>query len=256
VASWCVCNVQHGPLQSSKLRLALAYALDRQAIVNEPPHHRTAAFIPLPLIYTQQQAVITNRQREKAKLLFDEALQELHINPSKFPSLTLIRANNEVRQAMAKTIVSQWREVLGITVYTEGCDFRDLFSRMTKGNYQLGLMMWRNCVADPLYTLNAFKDSGEEINFSKWENARYQQLLDQAILEVDLKRKNNLMDAAEAILIDQMPVIPIAYETELFSRAEYIEGAIVSKIGNLDFKYVKIKKKLQNIEKIAIYRSS
>lgn len=73
--------------------------------------------------------------------------------------------------------------------------------------------------------------------------------------EVDIKRKTKLMKEAEAILIAQMPVIPIAYEAELFSRAEYIEGAIISKIGNIDFKNVRIKKR-NNIEKIEFFRSS
>lgn len=44
---------------------------------------------------------------------------------------------------MAHAIVSQWKEILGITVHTEGYDFRDLFTKMTQGNYQLRLMMWR-----------------------------------------------------------------------------------------------------------------
>jgi len=50
-------------------------------------------------------------------------------------------------------------------------------------------------------------------------------------------------------------VIPIAYEAQLFSRAESIEGTVVSQNGNIDFKYVRIKKKPQNIEKITVYRS-
>lgn len=254
VASWCVCNVQHGPLHSVKLRLALAYALDRQAIIRSA-QDRTPAFSPLPLIYAGRSAPFTSKQRKKAKILFEEALQELGVDRNKWPSLTLIHANNEVRRAMAEAIVSQWQDVLGITIYTEECDFRDLFTKMTKGNYQLGLMMWRNCVDDPLYTLNAFKDSTEEMNLSKWEDARYQQLLDQVIREMDLKKKKGLMNAAEAILIDQMPVIPIAYEAQLFSRAESIEGTVVSQNGNIDFKYVRIKKKPQNIEKITVYRS-
>jgi oligopeptide transport system substrate-binding protein len=239
---WCACNVQQTALQSPKIRLALAYAIDRDQLINRSSSDRISAYTPLPLVHTQHLQTFTGKERELAPILFQEGLEELGIGIDKWPSLTLIHANNEVRFEIASNLVKQWKEVLGITVHLEAHAFKDLFAKMTTGNYQLGMMMWRAWVDDPLYTLNAFKHSTEEINFSKWENHEYQQLLDRCNQEINPKQRKALQSAAESILIKEMPVIPITYEAESFHRREYVEGKFLSKMGNLDFKYVSINK--------------
>ncbi len=239
---WCSCNVQRFPFQSSKLRLALSYALDRQEIVALFPQDRMPAFTPLPLCHTRSQAPYKEKEREKANLYFEEGLQELGIEREEWPSLTLVYPNNIVRQVTAEAMVRQWEEVLGITVHTKGYAFRDLFFKMRTGDYELGMILWRPLVDDPLYTLNAFKYASEEINFSKWENRKYQQVLDQIVLEGNSNKKEKLLRQAETILEREMPVIPISYEAEFFSRAEHVEGVVLSKIGNIDFKSLHIRR--------------
>ncbi len=239
---WCSCNVQYKLLKSRTLRLALSYAIDRQAIVNEYANDRVAAFSPLPYIHTQYRKTITQKERQKAKQLFEKALQELGMRKEEFPSLTLIHTNNDVRNKMAATLAQQWKEVLGITIQAQGYDFRDLFTKITQGDYQLAMTMWRTWVDDPLYTLNTFRKANETVNLSKWENKKYQRLLDQYYDVTDDEQKEKLLLAAESILIKEVPVIPIYYETDLCAYNEYIDGVLVSKIGNIDFKYVSIKK--------------
>lgn len=234
---WCCCNVQQFPLHSSKIRLALAYCLDRQAIANQLSEGRTPAFSPLPYIHVQQQRP-HDWNRERALSLFEEGLQELGIHRKEWPVLKLIYANNEIRREIAANIVKQWREVLGIKVHIEGCEFRDLFTQMSQGQYQLGLMMWRAWVDDPLYTFNAFNFAADEINFPKWEHPSYQKIIERAIQETDLKTKKEHFRSAETLLIEEMPVIPIIYESELYMKAEGIKGEAISKVGNIDFRYV------------------
>ncbi len=237
---WCSCNVQQFPLQSSKLRLALAYAIDRQAIANKLPHIRVPAFTPLPFVHAEQQDSLA-WSSERAVSLFEEALQELGLTRKTWPSLKLIHANNEVRKEIATDIVCQWKEVLGIQIHTEALEFRDLFHQMTQGHYQLGLIIWRALVDDPLYTLNSLKSARDEINFPKWESTHYQELIERAWLETDREKRHHQLAEAEAFLIREMPIIPLVHEVELYMKAPGVEGEIVSKTGNFDFKYVKTK---------------
>jgi len=240
---WCSCNMQQFPFQSLKMRLALSYSLDRQAIAHQMPNDCIPAFSPLPLIHAQHQDSFARDKHEQALLLFEEALKELGVSRGQWPVLTLIHANNPIRQEMALAVVRQWQEVLGITVRAQAYDFRDLFAKMTKGQYQLGMIMWRPLADDPLYTLNVFKSSAEDINWSKWESSSYQRLLDRANRETNIGKRKKIAKAAETILIKEMPVIPVVHEPELFSRREHVEGVCFSRIGNIDFKNVSIKPK-------------
>jgi oligopeptide transport system substrate-binding protein len=238
---WCACNVQQFPLQSTKIRLALAYAVDRKAFIH-PSVDRLPAFTPLPRIHSQYHHAFTEEEREQAPKLFKEGLEELGIRRGQWPVLTLIHVSNDVRRDIASTLVKQWKEVLGITVRLEAHDYRSAFAKMTTGDYQLGLTMWRTWVDDPLYTFNSFKHRVEAMNFSKWENAKYQQLLNSCTQETCLERRNRLLSTAESILVGEMPVIPVVYEAELFHRGEHVKGEFFSKIGNVDFTYVSINK--------------
>lgn len=236
VVCWCACNVQTFPFQSIKLRQALSYALDRRAIIEQLSLDKTPALSPLPKTHTQYISGNERSDPEKAQALFKEVLEELG-GVTKWPILTFIHGTNEIRKEIAHLIVQQWKEVLGITVRTEGYDFRDLFHKMTKGNYQLGMMMWRSYVDDPLATLNSFKHASEDLNFSKWANTDYQKLLDQADQEQNFIQRLHILSQAESLLIQEMPVIPICHEMEIFSRAQSVDGIFFSRSWNIDFKY-------------------
>lgn len=242
VACWCSYNVQQFPFQSKKLRLALSYALDRQAIIDRLSLDRIPAFSPLPFFHAGHLMAQTKKDQERARILFEEALHELNLKSSKFPPLTFLHANNEVRKEIANAITQQWKEILGITVQAQACDFRELFSKTTSGNYQLSMIMWRTYIDDPLYTLNAFRHADDEINFPNWENTEYQQLLAQIEIEQDSHQKKHLLASAESILVREMPIIPICYEIECFARRNHIKGAYPTKFGNIDFKHVFISK--------------
>jgi oligopeptide transport system substrate-binding protein len=57
--------------------------------------------------------------------------------------------------------------------------------------------------------LNAFKNAKDPINLAKWEDPHYQQILDRAERETNLKIRKSYYLQAEEILLEEMPVIPI-----------------------------------------------
>jgi oligopeptide transport system substrate-binding protein len=60
-----------------------------------------------------------------------------------------------------------------------------------------------------MYTLNAFRDTKEPINLSKWEKTEYQQILHFAEREINLQKRQSYYLQAEELLLDEMPVAPI-----------------------------------------------
>ncbi len=238
---WYVFNVQQFPFQSRKIRQALAYAINRQAIIDRLAYEGQPTFTPLPFGVSQCSNCFNDGDTVQAKALFEEGLADLGITRDQLCPITLIHTNNELRTQMALTIAEQWKQVLGVKIYTSSCDFKDLFKRMTKGEYQIGSMSWKSWINDPAFTLNAFEYGDEDINFSKWENADYQQLLQRAKYGVQLDEKEKALVEAERILINEMPVIPIFHEVEPFIRKSTVEGIHLSPTGNIDFRYAYIK---------------
>lgn len=75
----------------------------------------------------------------------------------------------------------------------------------------MGMMNWVPALDDPIYTLNAFKSSQDEINFSKWEDLNFQRLVDLSEQEVNPFQRSYYLMKAEEILIHDMPAIPLFY---------------------------------------------
>ncbi len=244
--SWCLFNTQSFLFQSCKIRQALSMAIDRQKIRDLLSYDASPAFTPLPLAHTQHPELCIHTKDNEAVALFEEGLKELGVSRHQLHSLTCIHANNALRTDIALAIAQQWKQTLGITIDLQGYNFQELFSKLTQGNYQIGIMSWKPLINDPLYSLNIFRYSSEEINFSKWEHREYQQWLDLADDERDPQKRKSFLKEAEAILIQEAPLIPLFYEETLqFMRKNPQIGHSVTE--NIDFKYFKVRKNKKGI---------
>ena len=127
----------------------------------------------------------------------------------KFPVIPLIHLEGSIRNKVAVFVKQQWESAFGIKCQIDSLEWTVLFSRMTEGDFLVGGMGWQPWVNDPIYTLNAFKNEKDPINLAKWEDPHYQQILDLAERETNLKQENPHYLQAEEILLEKMPVIPV-----------------------------------------------
>jgi oligopeptide transport system substrate-binding protein len=203
---WYVFNSQKFPFNNKKLRQAFAMAIDRsklQALFNVTP-----SVTPMPPLHTQL-GVNSLDNLEKAKTLFQEALKEMDICLLKFPIIPLIHSEGPIRNKVAAFVKQQWEDAFGIKCQIDSLEWSVLFSRMTEGDFLVGGMNWQPWVNDPIYTLNAFKNAKDPMNLAKWEDIYYQQILELAERETNLKTRKSYYLQAEEILLEEMPVIPI-----------------------------------------------
>ena len=235
---WCVFNVKVFPLNHIKIRQALAAAICRQEIIQALSTDLIPARSPLPLEHSQFKKNY-EENKMKARALFDEALEEIGIKKENFPILTLICLKGNIRESTAMMLKKQWEECLDIYCRIESYDRYALFDKMTQGDYQIGGMTWKSLFNDPIYTLNAFRYQDDLINFSKWENHEYQNVLDTANMEGDLPKRNVYFAKAETILIEELPLIPLYYEFENFIKNDNLEISLSA--AHIDFKWVSIK---------------
>jgi len=238
---WCVFNTQRFPFDHLKLRRALAYAINRDEIVKSLPMETIPAISPLPLEHSQfSQKTGLNGKQKLAKKLFKEALGELGLTKETFPLLTIAHIRGTIREKIPKAIAKQWQEVLGISCRIENYEFEVHFPKMIKGDFQIGMMGWAALIDNPVYTLTAFRDRSSRVNFSKWENQKYQQLLDFAEQAIDEEKRRGYLKEAEQILIEEYPVIPITHQPHEYAYKDRLKGVLCLQTGSVDFKWASV----------------
>ncbi len=218
---WHAFNCQKPPFNNKKMRQAFALAINKQelaAILNARP-----ANSPLPDRHSQVTSPsISSINLDKAKNLFQEGLLELNLTHENFPLIILIHLKGSARNIVSEFIKHQWEIIFGIKCKSESLEWNALFSRMTQGDFDLGGITWTPWVNDPMYTLNSFRNSSESINFSKWENSQYQEILCLAEKEIDLGKRQVYYMQAEKILLDELPVALVSsMKTQSFKKKNF-----------------------------------
>ncbi|NDD58501.1 MAG: peptide ABC transporter substrate-binding protein [Chlamydiae bacterium] len=236
---WCVFNTSSFPFNNLKLRQALSLSINRQVLVESICYDALPASTPLPLAHTMNhdpKEVVGNQ--EKAKILFEEALDELRLTRKNFPVLNLVYSNSNIRESSSLFLAQTWQRLFQINCQVVGYEFHSCLNKMMKGDYQIGTLFWQSLIDNPLYTLNAFKENDHEINFAKWSNSQYISLLDQAQKEVDPLLRIKFLAEAERILIREKPVLPLFYEKERNLKKPHLKNVCYSQTtGYVDFKY-------------------
>lgn len=203
---WYTFNCKKPPFNNKKIRQAFSLAIDREKVASY--FNTQLAFSPvLNNLIDLSPSEYFNPQ--KAKFLFYEALNEMALSKEDFPTLTLSYLIGNTRSVLAQFIKTFWETTFDIKCVFEPLKWDLLFTKLTEGDYQVGCITWASWISDSLYTLNAFRDDKELVNFSKWENQKYQQILQKAEREVDFRKRQEYYLQAEEFLIDEMPVVPL-----------------------------------------------
>ena len=220
-------NTEHFPFNHPKIRRAFGLAINRQDLIgsigkgakknikaspiNIAYQGRLCAtnIVPSCMKKDRYTSFFKDNDGIQANLLLNEAMLELGITREAFKAVTLyyypgIYATDELVQILQQ----QWFQVLGILVKLEKLDLSIAIDKMAKGEYSMCLLGWLAFFDDPMNILARFKYKKYTMNFSKWENAKFIELIDRSNYEDGDKRLLTL-EEAERILIDDMPVIPL-----------------------------------------------
>jgi len=81
---------------------------------------------------------------------------------------------------------------------------------------------------------------GNRINYS---NPDYDAIVAKIRNTVDEKERFGLMHDAESIFMDDMPLVPVYFNTKVFMDQPNIKGILRHPVGTLDYKWAEIEKK-------------
>ena len=138
-----------------------------------------------------------------------------------------------MHKAIAEAAQEMWKQSLGVTVTLTNQESKVFLASRTRGEFQIARASWIGDYADPMTFLDVFKDA---TNDAKYQNPRYNALIEEAQSALDPARRMAAMHEAEQILLDDAVILPIYYTTQPYVASPRLQGVSWSVLGLADFK--------------------
>jgi ABC-type oligopeptide transport system substrate-binding subunit len=207
-------NTTKAPLSDPRVRNALSMAIDRQTLVDkitlagELPAY---GFVPDGTAgYVSQRvswAKMSQAEREAEAL---KLMKEAGYGPDKPVKLTINYNTSENHKKIAVAIASMWKK-LGVDVELVNTELKVHYANLRNGDFLVGRAGWIADYNDAQNYLFLNQSSTKQQNYSKYANAAYDKLMDQAAVEKDTKKRAEEMQQAEAAMLKDQPVMPIYF---------------------------------------------
>jgi len=251
---FCSFNVEHPYLKNKHIRRALSLSLDREQIVNavgildEIP---ATNFVAPILKKGFNKELFKSIDLDAAKQELKIGLEELNIEAKQLEELSLIYPNQEYAHRIAQIVQNHWKKNLGIQIKVCSVETKTFLEKLNTGDFTISQYFLVAQYDDPMNILDRFRKKSNPKNYSNWENERYISLLDQSAFELGTKREV-LLDEAEEIFIEEMPIAPIFHGSSIRMIQPYIKGIYTSSIGSVHLEKIYFdEEKLE--EKLKIY---
>ena len=244
---YLIVNTEDEFMSNQNLRLALAYSIDKQALVDtvyQNDNQPMTSFTP-PAIYgaagadgpTFQEALLEERGEmypasgdlEKAQEYLQAALEELGCTVDEL-NLSIDCADDSLRRNCATFLQEQWRQNLGIeNIAVNSMQTKQVSANRQSGDYCMSLGGWSPDYNDAINFLDLWVTDGGN-NDSFWSNEEYDNLIAQATAEADEEVRQQYLFDAEEILAAEMPVIPLYWQCQNYSynSDKIVDGAIIT----------------------------
>ena len=215
-------NVMRPGLGDARVRLALALAVDRPAIVEkvlrggEQPAY---SFTPPGLGGYVPDPVQLGELDQARRLLAESG----HKGGEGLPVLDLLNNNSETHREIAEAVQEMWRRDLGVKVRLVNEELKSTEEARRSGAYDLLRSSLIADYADPSAFLETWRGNSGN-NFTGWSNADYDALLLAAERTADAEARNALYAKAERLLLADAPVIPLYHYTHVFLIRRSVHG--------------------------------
>jgi oligopeptide transport system substrate-binding protein len=238
---FCPFNLNSPILQNRNVRKALSNAINRASIVeNISQLNETiaSAYVPPCVNGNQAQHLIPSFDPELAQKQLAEGLTELGANLEAI-DLTISYENNDLGRRIALALHEGWKEILGIDVKLNGTDHKTLMHQLETRRFSIALTHWLVHYLDPTSILNRFKYKESKKNYPGYENQVYISYLDQAQSTNDPIQRSKLLDQAESVIVDDMPLTPLFHYNQAILKNSRFQDVTFTPIGDPIYKTIR-----------------
>ena len=215
-------NTTNPYLNDVRVRKALAYSIDRRLLVEKvtkcgqiPAYSFTP---PGSNGYEPTTSIPFDPELAK-QLLFEAGFN----TENKFPKLEILFNTNEDHRKIALAIQQMWQQNLGIEVELVNQDWKVYLSREMVGDFQVSRAGWIGDYEDPNTFLDLMRPNRGN-NKTGWEDQDYDSLMARANSTNNQVDRYKLLDEAEKILIDNMPIIPLYTYVRSYQLSPDVKG--------------------------------
>src|SRR5271156_3977451 len=238
--SYLAMNMDKKPFDNILVRRAIGYALDKAAIVHSLFTEGAVVadnWTPPGMLGENPAVKAYPHDIAKAKALLAQAGLPHFSTELYYP--TSPRPYMPEPQRLAEEIQANLRDV-GIDVTLEPFEFGVFLTKVRNGEHPLCLIGWTGDNGDPdnfMYPLldqdSAVK--GQTQKYSFWREPKFHRLMLAGQQTVGEAARRRIYEAANAMIHDQAPAIPLAHSVVSFAAKTSIGGIVASPDGSFNF---------------------
>ncbi|MGL5066451.1 MAG: peptide ABC transporter substrate-binding protein [Sarcina sp.] len=231
-------DLSHEALRNPKVIEALNLAIDRESLIkNVTKGKQTAAtsFVPSSINDTDGKRFSAEYYPaagdvEKAKKLLEEAG---YPGGKGLPTFELMFNTEGSHSEIAQAVQGMWGAI-GVKAELKNQEWKVFQATRNQKNFQIARDGWIGDYVDAMTFLDLFvTDVG--LNNPGYSNPEFDKLIHAAKAEPDVKKREKQLKDAEAILMKDMPIIPIYHYTQPKGIQKNIKGVRVTQLGKIYF---------------------
>jgi peptide/nickel transport system substrate-binding protein len=234
-------NLRDPVLQNLKVRQAIGYAIDREAIVR---HLRrgfatVAVGILPPMSWAFERQVFDfTYDPVRARQLLDEAgfRDPDGDGPQPRFRLSLKTSTSEIYRVQAAALQHDLGRV-GIAVDVKSSELQTLFADVLRGAFQLYTLQWVG-VTDPDMLRRVYHSTQKPpagLNRVHYENADVDRLIGEAALAQDQEARRVLYARAQQLIAEDVPYVSLWYKRNVAVYQPGLSGVTLSAIADFTF---------------------
>jgi ABC-type oligopeptide transport system substrate-binding subunit len=211
--SYYVLNTTKPPLDDVRVRQALSMAINREVLVQKvtrggelPAYGIVPDGIANYISQKVSWAKMSQADREAAAI---KLMTEAGYGPKKPLNLRFSYATSENRKQIAVAIAAMWKRI-GVNVELANAEQKVVMADRRQGDFQIGIRVWNVDYNDAEDFLFEWQTSGARY-ISRFSNADYDRLMDEASITGDQGKRAQLLQGAEQVLLREMPMLPLFF---------------------------------------------
>lgn len=236
-------NMQDEKLSNLKIRQAIAYSIDRDAILKYlfgGEEKKATAFFPADHWLGNHELIPYEYSPQKAQKI----LAGLGYSKQNPLLLSYKTSTNSFRLRVAAILQQQMKESW-INIDIQSYDWGTFYGDIKKGNFQMYSLKWVGIKSPDIFEYvfhsksvprdESSKEKGNNgANRGRYNNPEVDRLIEKAKHESGLEESIAIYRKIEQLVFEDLPYVPLWYEGNFFATSNRISGYYLSPGGNFD----------------------